>query len=311
MQGTVDGFSYGLVTPVAAFLMAALGGALGLRCTVRSLHGGQTFKAGWLALGAAAIGCGVWTMHFVGMMGFSVAESAISYDVPLTLVSLGVAIVVGIGVFIVGYRGTRPAALATAGLVTGLGVAAMHYIGMYSMSLRGEFAYDPVLVVLSVLIAVVAATAALWAAMTVRGFLPSLGASAIMGVAVTGMHYTGMSAMTVHLDGHASRMVQGGSMTTVLLPMLFGPLVLLLVAGVIVMFDPLLISGEDTWDGTREPRGGRRPRGRHTAPAPAPVAARRTLAEDDFWPQPAPAPAAPAAPAAEPASRYPDSYGPR
>ncbi|MEU0062195.1 MHYT domain-containing protein [Streptomyces albidoflavus] len=307
MQGTVDGFSYGLVTPVAAFLMAALGGALGLRCTVRSLHGGQTFKAGWLALGAAAIGCGVWTMHFVGMMGFSVAESAISYDVPLTLA----IVVVGIGVFIVGYRGTRPAALATAGLVTGLGVAAMHYIGMYSMSLRGEFAYDPVLVVLSVLIAVFAATAALWAAMTVRGFLPSLGASAIMGVAVTGMHYTGMSAMTVHLDGHASRMVQGGSMTTVLLPMLFGPLVLLLVAGVIVMFDPLLISGEDTWDGTREPRGGRRPRGRHTAPAPAPVAARRTLAEDDFWPQPAPAPAAPAAPAAEPASRYPDSYGPR
>ncbi|MEU0140061.1 MHYT domain-containing protein [Streptomyces albidoflavus] len=307
MQGTVDGFSYGLVTPVAAFLMAALGGALGLRCTVRSLHGGQTFKAGWLALGAAAIGCGVWTMHFVGMMGFSVAESAISYDVPLTLA----IVVVGIGVFIVGYRGTRPAALATAGLVTGLGVAAMHYIGMYSMSLRGEFAYDPVLVVLSVLIAVVAATAALWAAMTVRGFLPSLGASAIMGVAVTGMHYTGMSAMTVHLDGHASRMVQGGSMTTVLLPMLFGPLVLLLVAGVIVMFDPLLISGEDTWDGAREPRGGRRPWGRHTAPAPAPVAARRTLAEDDFWPQPAPAPAAPAAPAAEPASRYPDSYGPR
>ncbi|MFC7468420.1 MHYT domain-containing protein [Actinomadura keratinilytica] len=142
----------------------------------------------------------------------------------------------------------------------------MHYIGMYSMSLRGEFAYDPVLVVLSVLIAVVAATAALWAAMTVRGFLPSLGASAIMGVAVTGMHYTGMSAMTVHLDGHASRMVQGGSMTTALLPMLFGPLVLLLVAGVIVMFDPLLISGEDTWDGTREPRGGRRPRGRTRHP---------------------------------------------
>ena len=275
MQGTVDGFSYGLVTPVAAFLMAALGGALGLRCTVRSLHGGQTFKAGWLALGAAAIGCGIWTMHFVGMMGFSVAESAISYDVPLTLVSLGVAIVVvGIGVFIVGYRDTGPATLATAGLVTGLGVAAMHYIGMESMSLRGEFAYDPVLVVLSVLIAVVAATAALWAAMTVRGFLPSLGASAIMGVAVTGMHYTGMSAMTVHLDGHASRTVQGGSMTTVLLPMLFGPLVLLLVAGVIVMFDPLLISGEDTWNGARRPRPRRRPQGRHTSSAPAPVAAR-------------------------------------
>ncbi|MFD4171442.1 MHYT domain-containing protein [Streptomyces albidoflavus] len=248
-------------------------------------------------------------MHFVGMMGFSVAESAISYDVPLTLVSLGVAIVgvgVGVGVFIVGYRGTGPATLATAGLVTGPGVAAMHYIGMYSMSLRGEFAYDPVLVVLSVLIAVVAATAALWAAMTVRGLLPSLCASAIMGVAVTGVHYTGMSAMTVHLDGHASRRVQGGSMTTVLLPMLFGPLVLLLVAGVIVMFDPLLISGEDTWNGAREPRAGRRPQGRHAIPAPAPVAAPRTPAEDGVWPQPGPT-----TPAAEPASRYSDSCGPR
>ncbi|CAM5381429.1 hypothetical protein CH313_01995 [Streptomyces sp. TSRI0384-2] len=305
MQGTVDGFSYGLITPITAFLMAGLGGALGLRCTVRSLHGGRTFKAGWLALGAAAIGCGVWTMHFVGMMGFSVAETAISYDVPLTLVSLAVAVVVvGIGVFVVGYRGTGPVTLATAGLITGLGVAAMHYIGMYSMSLRGEFAYDALLVVLSVLIAVVASTAALWAAVTVRGFLPSLGASAVMGVAVTGMHYTGMSAMTVHLDGHGSRLPQGGSMTTVLLPMLFGPLVLLLVVGVIVMFDPLLVSGEDTWNGTRERRAGHRPRARHAAPAP--VAAPRPAAEEEFWPRPG----APA-PADGPASRYPDSYGPR
>jgi hypothetical protein len=60
MQGTVDGFSYGAVTPVAAYLMACLGGALGLRCIVRTLFNNkQSSKPGWLALGAVSIGCGI------------------------------------------------------------------------------------------------------------------------------------------------------------------------------------------------------------------------------------------------------------
>ena len=93
MQGTVDGFSYGLVTPVAAYLMACLGGALGLRCTTRSVRNRRSFKPGWLALGATAIGSGIWTMHFVAMMGFTVAEAPISYDRTTTFASLAVAIV--------------------------------------------------------------------------------------------------------------------------------------------------------------------------------------------------------------------------
>jgi NO-binding membrane sensor protein with MHYT domain len=248
MEGTVDGFRYGLVTPVAAYVMACLGGALGLRCTVRSLFNAQSFKPGWLALGAASIGCGIWTMHFIAMMGFQVEEVRVRYDAGLTLLSLAVAIVVvGAGVFTVGYRGARPGVLALSGALTGLGVATMHYLGMAALRLDGDIRYDTVTVALSVAIAVVAATAALWAAVTVRGFLASLGASLVMGVAVSGMHYTAMSAVSVHVHAGGGSWA-GDSPTALLLPMLLGPVAFLLLAGVVVMFDPLLVLGDGDWN---------------------------------------------------------------
>lgn len=248
MQGTVDGFSYGLVTPVVAYMMAWLGGALGLRCTTRSIRNGRSFKPGWLALGATAIGSGIWTMHFIAMMGFTVAEAPIGYDRPTTFASLAVAIVmVGIGIFIVGYRGATPMALVTGGTITGLGVASMHYLGMAGMRLQGRLEYDTLTVVLSVVIAVVAATSALWAAVSVHGFLASLGGSLMMGVAVSGMHYTGVAAVSVHLHGAAGSAGTGDSPATLLAPMLVGPVVFLLLAGVVVMFDPLLVMGTPDW----------------------------------------------------------------
>ncbi|MGW6545992.1 MHYT domain-containing protein [Streptomyces massasporeus] len=245
MDGTVDGFRYGAVTPVAAYVMACLGGALGLRCIVRSLLDAQSWKTGWLALGAASIGCGIWTMHFIAMIGFHVEETRVRYDAATTVLSLVVAVVVvGVGVFIVGHRGTGGVTLAVAGAITGLGVAGMHYLGMAAMRLNGEIGYDPVGVALSVLIAVGAATAALWSAVTIRGFLTSLGASLVMGVAVSGMHYTGMAAVSVHVHDSSGGTWAGDSPTSLMLPMLLGPVVFLLLAGVVVMFDPLLVLGE-------------------------------------------------------------------
>lgn len=261
MQGTVDGFSYGVITPIAAFVMACFGSALGLRCVTRSLRAEGSFKPGWLSLGAASIGCGIWTMHFIAMMGFQIRHTPIDYNIPLTVASLVVAVlVVSVGVFVVGYRGASPPVLITAGVITGLGVAAMHYLGMAGMRLDGQLHYDTTIVAVSVVIAVVAATAALWAAVSVRGFFPSLVASLIMGAAVTGMHYTGMAAMSVHLAGGAPRPgVSGDQLPSIMLPMLLGPVVFLVVAGVIVMFDPLLILGDGEWNQTparkREPAG--------------------------------------------------------
>ncbi|NGN68145.1 hypothetical protein G5C51_30125 [Streptomyces sp. A7024] len=234
----VDGFSYGLLTPVAAFLMAALGSALGLRCTLRAVSV-QERRAGWLALGAVAIGTGIFTMHFIAMMGFTAQDVRINYDIPVTLSSLLVAIVVtGLGVFLVGYQGRTPLALTAGGVITGIGVACMHYLGMAGMRMsNGYQEYDPGVVTLSVLIAVVAATAALWLAMTVKKFGVAVGAALIMGVAVSGMHYTGMEALSVH----ASAVAGGGgrSPAEILAPILIGPVLLLVFVGLFVGMDPL------------------------------------------------------------------------
>ncbi|MFJ9543300.1 MHYT domain-containing protein [Streptomyces sp. NPDC101225] len=270
MQGTIDGFRYGAVTPVAGYLTACLGGALGLRCIVRSLVNEQSWKVGWLALGAASIGSGIWTMHFIAMLGFQVKETGIHYDRELTLLSLAVAIVVvGIGVFIVGYRGSGKVTLAVAGVITGIGVAVMHYIGMAAMRMNGDIQYSTFTVVLSVVIAVVAATAALWAAVTVRGFMPSLVASVVLGVGVTGMHYTAMAAVSVHVHGNGTAAWSGDSPSSLLFPMLLGPAVFLLLAGVVVMFDPLLVLGDGEWnDAASGSRSRSRSRPAHAAEAP-------------------------------------------
>ncbi|MGW3983901.1 MHYT domain-containing protein [Streptomyces mirabilis] len=247
MTATVSNFHYGAVTPIAAYLMACLGAALGLRCTTRSLRRPHR-RAGWLALGAVSIGCGIWTMHFIAMIGFSVQNALVSYDTTKTLLSLVIAIaVVALGVFLVGYHGRSPLTLATAGMVTGLGVAAMHYLGMAAVHTNGMLHYDARTVVLSVVIAVTAATAALWAAVSIHALWASVGASLVMGVAVTGMHYTGMAAVSVRLTGPATTQ-SSTNLLSFLLAMLAGPLTVLLIAAVVVMFDPDMMLGDDDWD---------------------------------------------------------------
>ncbi|AZM63617.1 MULTISPECIES: MHYT domain-containing protein [unclassified Streptomyces] len=204
-MGHLDHATLGWLTPVLSYVMACTGAALGLRCTVRALAATGRARRNWLLTAASAIGTGIWTMHFVAMLGFGVSGTGIRYDVPLTLVSLLVAMaVVCAGVFAVGRSRDRVPALLLGGLTTGLGVASMHYLGMAAVRLHGEVSYDPVLVGLSVLIAVVAATAALWAALNIRSPLAVTVASLIMGAAVSSMHYTGMLAVSVRVAPSAA-----------------------------------------------------------------------------------------------------------
>lgn len=257
MNATVSNFHFGATTPVAAYLMACLGAALGLRCATRSLRRPHR-RAGWLTLGAVSIGCGIWTMHFIAMIGFNVQGALVNYDMSKTLLSLAVAIgVVAVGVFLVGYRGGSVPTLATAGTITGLGVAAMHYLGMAAVHTNGTLHYDIPTVILSVVIAVLAATAALWAAVSIHTLWASIGASMVMGVAVTGMHYTGMASVSVHLTGRSDVSQSSADLLSFLLAMLAGPLVVLLVAAVIVMFDPDMVLGDAEWENAaRAPREG-------------------------------------------------------
>ncbi|MFF3562956.1 MHYT domain-containing protein [Streptomyces sp. NPDC002574] len=236
--GMVNGFTYGWATPVAGYLMACLGAGLGLRCITRALAMHPSRRAGWLALGAAAIGSGIWTMHFIGMMGFTVGGVSISYDLVTTLASLLVAVlVVGVGVFAVGYLGRTVPALLTGGVVMGLGIAGMHYLGMRGMRLHAGLEYSTPTVALAVGVAVVAATIALWCAVAIRGLAGGLAASLILGLAMTCMHYIGMASVTVHLLNGA-RQGTSGAGPAALAPVLIGPVVFLLLAGVVVALDP-------------------------------------------------------------------------
>jgi NO-binding membrane sensor protein with MHYT domain len=201
-MGMISETGFGWLTPVLSYLMACVGGALGLRATLRAvLATDRRGRRNWLIAAAIAIGTGIWTMHFVAMLGFTVVGTQVRYNVPLTLLSLLVAIlVVGAGVFIVAHGGGRTTALLGGGLATGVGVAAMHYIGMSAVRIDGVIHYAPWEVGASVVIAAVAATAALWASLTIRNPLATLGASLVMGIAVSAMHYTGMAAVRVLVD---------------------------------------------------------------------------------------------------------------
>lgn len=199
---TVNHFTYGWITPALAYLLSYLGSVSGLAATARARRtADRGRRRRWLILAACGIGgTGIWAMHFMAMIGFTVNGTDVGFDLATTVASwLTAVVVVGIGLFIVGYGPRSVPRVLGAGLFTGLGVAGMHYAGMSAMRLDGSVSYDHVRVALSLVIAVVAATVALWFTVAVgRGRWIAV-AAAIMGVAVVGMHYTGMSAVSVHL----------------------------------------------------------------------------------------------------------------
>ncbi|MFJ9444191.1 MHYT domain-containing protein [Kitasatospora sp. NPDC101235] len=200
-MGTLNHLSLGWLTPALSYLMACAGAALGLRCTLRGLAASGPARRNWLMTAAAAIGSGIWTMHFVAMFGFTVDGTELRYNVPLTVLSLVVAVLVtGLGLTVVCYGRHRGLSLLSGGVTTGLGVAAMHYLGMAAVRMHGGLHYDAATVALSVLVAVGAATAALWAAVTIRNVYAAAAAAMAMGLAVSCMHYTGMAAIHVRLE---------------------------------------------------------------------------------------------------------------
>ncbi|GAA4042450.1 MHYT domain-containing protein [Nonomuraea soli] len=220
-MSVVNHFIYGPVTPLLAYAMSCVGSMLGLRLTAQAHRSRGATRYRWLAGAAISIGgTGIWVMHFIAMMGFDVHGTTIRYDVPLTVASALVAItVVGAGLFLVSAGEGRLPALLGGGLLTGLGVACMHYLGMYAMNMSAHVAYRLPTVALSVVIAVVASTVALWFTVRVRKTVWITLAAAIMGVAVAGMHYTGMFAMEVTLSDPAAH-VAGADAIDFLVPLM-------------------------------------------------------------------------------------------
>ncbi|MDP3736920.1 MAG: MHYT domain-containing protein [Hyphomonadaceae bacterium] len=151
----------------------------------------------WLGGSAVVLGGGIWSMHFVAMLAFD-GGVPIGYNFGLTALSLVIAIaIVAVGFHIVTRANPSIVRQVAAGAIVGCGVAVMHYTGMAALVLDGAIHYDPMLVAASIVVAIVAATAALWLTLNLTKLWQRVGAAAVMAVAVCGMHYTAMLATSI------------------------------------------------------------------------------------------------------------------
>ena len=193
--------TYNFSLVLTSIMVAVLASYTALHLASRvSVARGSIASAAWLGGGALSMGIGIWSMHFVGMLGSSIGIPMV-YGPWWTLLSLMIAVTVsGFALFLV--RGERLSrlSLAIGGAVMGCGIVSMHYAGMMAMQISPAIRFEPALVTASVLIAVVASIIALKLFVALRSSvithpLVKRGASAlVMGGAIAGMHYTGMAA---------------------------------------------------------------------------------------------------------------------
>lgn len=154
----------------------------------------------WLAGGALAMGIGIWSMHFIGMLSFSL-NIPLGYDLAVTGYSLVIAVLVSwFALYVVMRKDLGLARLLVGGALMGLGIASMHYVGMHALLMDPAIHYDRAIVAASIIIAIAASTAALCGAHTLRSadqryvMRKRIATACVMGVAIAGMHYTGMAA---------------------------------------------------------------------------------------------------------------------
>jgi signal transduction histidine kinase/DNA-binding response OmpR family regulator len=195
------GWSYLPWLVALSFVVATLAAyaALGLASRIAAA-GTPGVRRIWLGSGASAMGIGIWAMHFIGMLAVRLDPPA-TYDLPLTLWSIVPAVVASAIALRVTSRATLSWAwLVVGGVFMGLGIGAMHYIGMAAMRMAAELRYDPVWFSLSLVVAALFSVVALWshhrAMRDPRSPLhwTKIRPALVMGTAVVSMHYTGMTA---------------------------------------------------------------------------------------------------------------------
>ena len=196
---------------VLSYLVSVLGSftALQLAIAIPAAHGAQRWRA-IFAAGAAMGGGAIWAMHFIAMLACQM-KIPVTYDLTITIASAVIAIVscmAGLAIASAGVFGWGK--LIVAGIFMGLGVTGMHYSGMAAMRMPADIHYDMTLVAVSAAIAIVASIVALWLAFNLRGWLQMLGSALVMGVAVCGMHYTGMLAASFTPNQAGAAALAGG-----------------------------------------------------------------------------------------------------
>jgi diguanylate cyclase len=194
--------SYNLYLVALSLTVATLASytSLDLTAHIHLLKAAGAKRFFWLLGGSIAMGTGIWSMHFIGMLAFRM-PIALGYDLRITGYSLLLAILVsGFALHVATRDVLSRRRLVLAGVLLGLGVAAMHYSGMASMRMRPGISYRPALLLASIGVAMAASCAALWIASSLRddnqrhSLWKRCGSGLVMGLAIAGMHYLGMSA---------------------------------------------------------------------------------------------------------------------
>lgn len=207
--------SYNAALVVLSYIVASVAAytAVDFASRMRESRAGIGSVWGWLMGGAFAMGAGIWCMHFVAMLAYKL-PIPVSYDLGTTLLSLAFAILIsGFALVVVSRPHLTLTRLVLGGIVMGIGISTMHYTGMIAMRLDAMVVYRPGFFALSVVNAVVCSTVALWLVSFLGGspqrvqFKYKLLAALVMGVAISGMHYTGMYATVCLTSGAAGKTV--------------------------------------------------------------------------------------------------------
>ena len=195
----VGSYDYGEVARSILIAIAASYAALDLGGRVTAARGWA--RAAWLTGGAIAMGIGIWAMHFKGMLAFHLPVE-VDYHWPTVLASLVIGVLSSaIALYVASRQEMGPAEAWAGSLIMGGGIAAMHYVGMAAMRMAAVSRFDPLLVALSVVLAILFSRIALMFTFDYRGefrgtTLAKSVSAAVMGVAISLMHYTGMASVS-------------------------------------------------------------------------------------------------------------------
>jgi diguanylate cyclase (GGDEF)-like protein/PAS domain S-box-containing protein len=226
---------------VLSFILAVLASYTALSLAARVPHVEQKRATLWLSGGAVGMGVGIWAMHFVGMLAFHL-PIPLSYDIPITIASALLAIVAsGFALHLIRHGITRTRTLISSAALMGSGIAAMHYTGMEALQMSPAIEYDPGIVALSLLIAFAASLFALKLAFHSRNETPllfsgkQLLSAILMGAAIAGMHYVGMSA--AHFDANSICLAAPRGIDNAVMAVIISSLTLLLLLATMLLLN--------------------------------------------------------------------------
>jgi signal transduction histidine kinase/CheY-like chemotaxis protein len=228
-----------------SILVAVLASYTALTLAGRVANAPRKSASWWIAGGAFAMGTGIWSMHFIGMLAFRL-PIPLGYDLGITLLSWGLPIAVSaLALWQVSQMHISLWRLLVSGTLLGIGINAMHYLGMGAMRMQPGIDYDYGRVALSMFIAIGAAIVSLWIAFRLRHNGPGVGlrrgaAAAVMGAAIAGMHYTGMAAASFPPDSICFASKEGFGPDVLAIMVILATFAVLTVALTISVYDTRL-----------------------------------------------------------------------